>query len=142
MRNEHDPFEEPKPRRGRPSKLTPQLIERLAMCFRVGMSARNACAQVGIDQATLSRWLARGKWARSGLYSELYEAIAKAEADAELSAAASLYSAVPKSWRAARSVLRERYKDWGRSPLETPEESEKREPRSQQEVTHDFYARM
>lgn len=43
---------------GRPSKKTPELIERLCELIAQGKSARAACIEVEIDQKQLWRWLA------------------------------------------------------------------------------------
>lgn len=41
---------------GRPTKRTPQVVELLERCLRVGLDYRTASDFVGIDESTLRRW--------------------------------------------------------------------------------------
>lgn len=94
-----------RPARGRPGKLTPEVIEILAASLERGDSLEGACALAGISRTTLSNWLRRGAraleeescpialvseadrevMAREALYAELFGrvrlALAKAEAE-------------------------------------------------------------
>jgi len=75
--------------RGRPTKLTRELIDRLADRIAVGAKlVSRAAASVGIHRHTLDEWIQRGKAdqarnARS-LYAELVDRIDKAQGDLDM----------------------------------------------------------
>ena len=68
------------------------------------------------DHLTLKhRWMKRGEKAKSGIYREFYEALKRAEADAEVHAVAVVRKAMTKGWRAAFQYLERRHPDrWRR----------------------------
>ncbi|MGW7090031.1 hypothetical protein ACWGH2_41980 [Streptomyces sp. NPDC054871] len=49
------------PTRGRPSKLTPALVDSLVQAVEAGMSRADAADFAGISSATFARWLSRGR---------------------------------------------------------------------------------
>lgn len=105
---------EPKPV-GRPSKLTPERQRRLLEAIRGGNYYETACAYAGIDYQTLRNWMKRGEEEGEGVYFEFFEAVKKAEADAEVSAVQAIRSGFGDDWRAAMTLLERRYPDrWGR----------------------------
>jgi hypothetical protein len=46
---------------GRPSKLTPELADRVALSVELGLSRQAAARSSGIDPRSLRRWIARGQ---------------------------------------------------------------------------------
>jgi transposase len=99
----------------RPSKLTPEVHERIVAAVRAGNYAGPAARSAGISEATYYRWLKRGEEETSGRYRELYEAVRRAEAEAEVEVVARLRKAVPDDWRAGLAFLERRYTErWGR----------------------------
>ena len=69
---------------GRESKLTPGLQETIRKALVSGLYLREAAAHAGIHEATLHRWMARGRQEDSGPYREFREAIKRASAENEL----------------------------------------------------------
>lgn len=65
---------------GRPSKFTEPVKERILEALRVGASRRTACALAGVDEASLRRWLDKGKKESEGSYHEFLAAVLEAEA--------------------------------------------------------------
>jgi hypothetical protein len=47
--------------RGRPTKLTPELVEELLRYLRMGVSIKSACDAAGINDATYRRWVVGSK---------------------------------------------------------------------------------
>lgn len=103
---------------GRPSKLTPQIQERIVLAVRAGNYASVAARSAGIGESTFYRWMENG--AKDDAPTELREfreAIKKAEADAEVSAALLIRQAAQNgTWQAAAWYLERKYADrWGRN---------------------------
>ncbi len=97
------------------TKLTPELQEALVQAIRAGNYAAVAVQYAGISRSTFYRWMQRGQRAKSGLYCEFFEAIRRAESQAEVRAVAILQGHMKDSWRAAMTFLERKYPDrWGR----------------------------
>jgi hypothetical protein len=60
----------------RPSKLTPEIQEKLERALRAGGHLRTAAAHAGVDPSTLRRWMRRDP--------KLHQALLSAEADGQL----------------------------------------------------------
>jgi hypothetical protein len=74
------------------SKFNEQSRTLIVSALRFGVSRRTAAGNAGIDPATLSRWLDRGRnGARDGVWKEFYQEVLKAEALAALSMAQTAY---------------------------------------------------
>ncbi len=93
---------------GRPPKLTPDLIERVAKLIRGGCYLETAAGSEGIPRETLHRWLAKGREGRGGLYGTFRHAVEKALADAETRDIARIDTAATKFWQAAAWKLERR----------------------------------
>lgn len=70
-------------KRGRKSKLTPELQEKICKYIENGYTVEQACALSGISESTYYDWKKRGKKAKSGKFSDFLEAVKKAEKIAE-----------------------------------------------------------
>ena len=70
--------------RGRKTKLTPKVQDKICEYIRLGMTYEIAARVAGICRQTLWDWQARGEKAKSGVYREFFNALEVAEADAEL----------------------------------------------------------
>lgn len=103
----------------RPTKLTPQVRERVEQAMRAGSYAIAACRAAGIAESTFYRWLERGEEEESGIYREFHDAIRKAEAEAEVRAAATVTKAMGSDWRAAIALLERRFPSRWRRHLST-----------------------
>jgi len=103
--------------RGRRTKLTPEVQERIVRALRAGNYFRTACIHAGISEATGYEWLARGRGEhdrpQTPLYAAFAEACARAEADAETRAVAQIITAGRDDWRANAWFLeRRRPAEW------------------------------
>lgn len=93
---------------GRPSKYSKALADAICQALRMGNTRTAAYAYAGIDQNTFHRWMAR--------FAPFREAVAKAEADAEVFCVAKIRQSINdgntqdgKWW-----LERRRNQDWGR----------------------------
>jgi hypothetical protein len=66
----------------RPSKLTPELQQRIGDNIALGLTYRLAASEAGVTYKTLNIWLNKGKTEKSGKYFDLYLYIQKRNADA------------------------------------------------------------
>lgn len=100
---------------GRPSKLTPELLQRLSDAICAGNYLQTACGMAGIHYATFRRWMVKGQKARDGQFREFRETIRYAEAQAETKLVAAWQAHTPENWQAARDFLERRWpKRWAR----------------------------
>ena len=76
----------PKPKRGRPCKLTPARTDQIAKELKTGVSREGASWLAGIHPETLINWMKRGAKDKSGKFLRLFRAVNEAEAEAERSA--------------------------------------------------------
>jgi len=70
-------------KRGRKTKLTPQLQEKICGYIKEGNYAKTAAELCGVGETTYYRWLQTGRESKSGKCREFWEAIKKAESFAE-----------------------------------------------------------
>ena len=104
---------------GRPTKLTPQLQEKICSYIAQGNYLVTACNAVGIDYLTYNNWT---KWAEEqadnggGIYLDFLHATKRAEAQAEASRVARIEaSGKTGNWLADMTHLERRHPDrWGR----------------------------
>lgn len=112
---------------GRPSKCTPEVIDRIAELVRGGMFLEPAARKCGVSASVLYQWKTKGAAERKGRHRDFLEAMAEAEADGEHML---LERALIETPRAALEILQRRYRDrWaerreitgaGGDPLNTP----------------------
>jgi transposase len=113
-----------KKRRGRPTKLTPELQEKICNILNGGNHIITACDYIGISEKTFYHWLQRGERNapsdQAGGYSEFYQAVKKARARAEVISVARIRQAGDEgNWQAHAWFLeRSNPKRWGRRNLE------------------------
>jgi transposase len=99
----------------RPTKLTAELQERIVTAIRAGSYAEQAAAYAGVHRATYYRWLAQGKDTARGACHDFYEAVTRAEAEAEVAAVLTIRRAATKHYQAATWWLERRFPQrWGR----------------------------
>lgn len=104
-------------REGRPSKLTPDVQERLLNAIRAGVTYEVACSHAGIAYSTLRNWIvAAEQGADDPAKLELLDALKKAEADAEVTCIARIREAATGGqWQAAAWLLERRHPErWAR----------------------------
>ena len=94
--------------KGRPSKRTPERVAILLDFIRQGNEVWTACTAAQINPVTFRRWVRDNE--------EFRQAVALAEAEAEISAVETIVRAKKTNWRAAAFWLeRRRAETWGRS---------------------------
>jgi hypothetical protein len=99
----------------RPTKLTPEVKDRIIAAIRAGNYADAAARSAGISPATYYRWMKRGEAAKQGIQRDFFDDVRRAEGEAEVHAVAVIRKAMPSDWRAAAHYLERRYPDrWRR----------------------------
>ena len=97
-------------RRGPPTKLTPEVGDKIIALVRRGSHRDTACATVGVSSRTLRRWLRRASEGgpHSLRYKRFAEAMDKAEAEAEAITLSAIVHAGKEDWRALAWILERR----------------------------------
>jgi len=100
----------------RPTKLTPEVQERIITALRAGNYQETAANYAGISAATFYDWMARGREEPGSVFAEFLDAVEKAKSDAEVR---DLYlidqAAQTGSWQAAAWKLERKFPHkWGR----------------------------
>jgi hypothetical protein len=93
----------------RPTKLTPQVRDRILQGVRAGNHVEPSARAAGIAPSTYYSWLARGEREAVGIYRVFLEEVRRAEAEAEVHAVAILRRAMTGDWRAALAYLERRH---------------------------------
>jgi hypothetical protein len=92
--------------RGRPIKLTRDLIDRIAQVVRVGNYLDTAARYCGVSKVTFYLWMKKGHAQERGLYRDFLNALEEAQAAADVRDHALIAKASEKDWRAAVEHLR------------------------------------
>ena len=99
MSDQYDPPKKSKVRAaGRPTKYSPEVVERLLSALADGMPIRGSCVVAGIGTATLGEWRAK--------FPELEARLIEARERARLIALQSIKAAGDRDWRAWAEWLR------------------------------------
>lgn len=127
-------------RRGRPSKLTPEIQEEILRVIKSGNYIETACAYVGINKTTFYDWLKKGAREKERVaqnprarvrkdlqkYVDFSNAVDKALAQAEIRDVAIIGKAAEENWQAAAWRLERKFPDrWGRKEKYSLEHSGK-----------------
>jgi len=97
--------------RGRPSKLTPIVRDKLIQAIKVGSHLNAACAYAGVDYSNFRRWMRKGEKDSKGQFRDFCEAIHASEAEIEIRLVATWQQAAANDWRAAAEFLSRRFPD-------------------------------
>ena len=95
-------------KRGRPSKLNPEMQERICALLRGGAYRQDACALAGIHVSNFGEWMKKGETEAKGKHKDFRAAVLEAEAFARMTPSACLANASksdPK-WAAAWLKMR------------------------------------
>lgn len=104
--------------RGRPSKLDADRQKRVCDALKDGNTRDVAARHAGIKVQTFFNWLARGRAAKEGLFRDFFDAVKKAEQEAEMASVKVIRKAAPKNWCAAAWWLeRRRNRKWGKKDV-------------------------
>lgn len=103
-------------KRGRPNKLTIEMQNKLCAYIAEGQYITTACRLVGVDYATMRRWILQGEQDMSGKFYEFQEAISQAEALAEAERVKLILQAGKyDDWKANAWYLERKFPEkWGR----------------------------
>lgn len=102
----------------RPSKLTPELTEKIVLAIKAGNYAKVAASMAGISEATYYSWLEQAKAPDADPeFLEFLESIERAEAEAEATAVIRIRQAADNgTWQAAGWLLERKHGErWGRN---------------------------
>lgn len=126
----------------RPTKLTPDTQSAIVQALQAGNYFDASCEYAGITATTGYNWKKRGKeeaerrqkpnikegsktWETEQPFFEFFEAVKKAEANAEVAMAAIIRKASNESWQAAAWWLERRFPDkWGRRQTDVKHDGE------------------
>jgi len=100
----------PKPRKrrrpGRPSKLTPDTVDRILNAVRCGAPNKVACAAAGVSEQAFYKWQQRAdEPGASKEYREFVEALTRARQEGIAARLAIIQKASRMDWRAAAWLL-------------------------------------
>ena len=99
---------------GRPTKLSPEVQDRIIQALKAGNYVETAAEYAGIGKTTFYRWMAQGDQESRGIYREFRDAVMRARAEAEARNVAIIQKAAPDDWRAAAWWLERAFPDrWG-----------------------------
>ena len=101
---------------GRPSKLTPETVQKICENIRLGLRYNDAALAAGVSYSAFNLWRNKGKDQKSGKYVEFINALKRAEAEGERALVARIQKAAQGgTWQAAAWILERRHREkWGR----------------------------
>lgn len=83
---------------GRPTKLTPEVHERIVAYIRAGSYAWVAAEAAGVSKTTFYRWVQRGEQEHSGPYRAFADEVRQAQAQARVGAEIEVRRDSPQTW--------------------------------------------
>lgn len=100
----------------RPSKLTPELRDKICKLIEEGNYPAQAASLEGVAESTFYDWMKRGREAKyKSKFSEFMEAVKKAESEAEKYHVGIIKKAAKEKWTASAWYLERKYPErWGR----------------------------
>ena len=102
-------------KRGRSSKLTPEIAQRILDCVRAGNYLETSAAYAGISKSSLFNYIRLGKRQSRGKYRDFLEAVERAQAEAEVRDVVTVERASKTDWKAAAWRLERKFPArWGR----------------------------
>lgn len=105
---------------GRPTKLTPEVQQRIVQAIQMGATYELACKYGGVSYDAFNEWRNKGDAASTGVYRQFCDAINDAEGKAAVSWLAKIEKAATDgAWQAAAWKLERRYPhDYGKQVQE------------------------
>jgi transposase len=101
--------------KGRPSKFTPEVTDKILLTLRAGNYIETSAAFAGVSKETLYAWLKQGAAEEVGPYRDFSDAVEEALAIGEITDVQRVGNAAKDDWRAAAWRLERRHsKRWGR----------------------------
>lgn len=101
---------------GRPTKLTPQVQEKIVTAIKAGSYVETAAAYAGIVKSTFYEWLRKGAAEKEGIHRDFSAACEQALAHADVRDIGIIAKAASKGvWQAAAWRLERKHPEqWGR----------------------------
>lgn len=101
--------------RGRHSKLTPEVQDRLIKALTAGATIKDSCDYAGIGVSTFHQWIKVGESGRHNQFTEFGEAVKKARSAGRIESIALIRQAAKSNWQAAAWFLeRSDPENWAR----------------------------
>lgn len=98
---------------GRPSRLTPEVQEKVLQALGLGNTRAHAAAYAGVGERTFRRWMSEGQEEGEGPYAELRQAVLAAESRAQMMAMGAIAKAIRDGdWKAAAWMLERRVPEY------------------------------
>ena len=94
---------------GRPTKLNPEVQEKICNAIKLGCTVENAATIAGVHRTSLMNWLKRGVNAKTGRYFSFFIALKEAKAHSEAALLTQIRTAAQKEWTAAAWILERRF---------------------------------
>jgi len=94
---------------GRPTRLTPDVEERILHAIKLGASRADAAQFAGVGERTLREWLRLGAEEVEGPHARLRARVLEAEGHVKVTLVGSVLKAAMKDWRAALALLQCRH---------------------------------
>jgi len=102
-------------KKGRPTKLTEEILQKLEVLIQNGNYIETAAAVVGIHKSSLYLWLKKGAREQRGIYKKFSDAVLKAQGMAEARDVSLITKAASEDWKAAAWRLERKFPGrWGR----------------------------
>jgi len=95
--------------KGRKSKFTAPVKNRIIEALRAGTTYEIAAQYAGISRSTLYEWIKKGEKSATGTYRTFYDNIKKAEAEGAVVHLGTISQASKKDWKAAAWLLERRH---------------------------------
>lgn len=110
--------------KGRPSKLTPTIKNKLFLMIRTGTPLDSACLCSGLDYSTVRAWIQRGEGThptrgKTPEYEDFAEGYHKAIGECENLLINKIFDATATDWKAAAWLLARRHPDRWAEPKPT-----------------------
>lgn len=100
-------------KRGRHSKLTKELIEKICKYIEIGVPFKYAALACGISERTFYNWLERGEREKQGIYFQFLQSIKEAEAKSVVRDIAIIEKAAQEGkWQAVAWRLERRHPEF------------------------------
>ena len=107
--------------RGRKTKLTEEIIEKICERVKLCMSWTKIAGDIGVDPSTIRKWMIEGRKAKSGIKKQLVDSVVKVESELELLSAQNVHNELLRSLTGSTTTQTEIRKDAKGNILEIKE---------------------
>lgn len=96
---------------GRPSTISPAIVNQIVTLLQNGIAVEVTCAAVGINTSTFYNWMKRGGACSEGLYKDFFDGVERAYAICEINMVATVRKHADTDPTTARWLLSTRFPD-------------------------------